>query len=270
MTEGLSMPVFVEHRDGMAVVMLNRPDAMNALTVPMLVELGDQLSDVADDASVRVVILTGSGRAFCSGVDLKVLAELELDQGRVGDDFDAAARRVTDLLSTMPKPTIAAVNGACFTGGLELALACDLVIAANEALLGDTHARWGLRPTWGMTQRLPRAVGMPMARLMSYTARSITGVEAAAFGLAAEAVPRAELMQHVEALAQEIMGNSSPALAAYKDLYRVAEDGGLEAGLDTEVRRNYPISGSASLIENFTKKRGGIAAPDTSTDAVKK
>lgn len=257
--------MLVERRDGWAVVTLHRPDAMNALTVEMLTELGDRLSELEADAHVRVVILTGSGRAFCAGVDLKILAGLELAQGRVGDDFDGAARRVTDLLSTMPVPTIAAVNGACFTGGLELALACDLVITADEALLGDTHARWGLRPTWGMTQRLPRAVGMPRARLMSYTARSITGVQAAAFGLAVESVPRSELMQHVESMAREILNNSSPALAAYKDLYQVTEDEGLRNGLDTELSREYPISGSALLVSNFTKSRSESTARETGT-----
>lgn len=268
MTEQTSTSVLVESRDDIAIVTLHRPDAMNALTVQMLTELGDHLSEMEADADVRVVILTGSGRAFCAGVDLKVLAERELAQGRVGEDFDSAARRVTDLLSTMPVPTIAAVNGACFTGGLELALACDLVVTANEALLGDTHARWGLRPTWGMTQRLPRAVGMPRARLMSYTARSISGAQAVSFGLAVESVPRSDLMQHVDALAREILGNSSPAMAAYKDLYRIAENEGLTVGLDTELGRDYPISGSASLIESFTKKRGDTTAVSKTTNVV--
>ncbi|MDA3040938.1 MAG: enoyl-CoA hydratase/isomerase family protein, partial [Actinomycetota bacterium] len=164
--------------DGVATITLDRPDALNAITPTMLDELNNAAEEVATNAAVRVVVVTGRGRAFSAGVDLKALGSRELVDGKVGDILDVPARRLTHTLSSMPKPVIAAVNGFCFTGALEIALACDLMIVADEAKIGDTHAKWGLRPTWGMTQRLPEAVGIARAREMSYTARNVTGSEA--------------------------------------------------------------------------------------------
>ena len=124
-----------ERVERVARITLDRPDALNAITPNMLHALGDALDDVASDPTVVVVVLTGTGRAFSAGVDLKALGDRELVDGKVGDILDLPARRVTDLLSSMPAITIARVNGFCFTGALELALACDLVVAAEEALL---------------------------------------------------------------------------------------------------------------------------------------
>ena len=230
------------HREGAVVtVTLDRPDALNALTPAMLHALGDALDAIAADAGARVVVLTGAGRAFSAGVDLKALGQVPLDGGAVGDLLDLPARRVTALLTTMPQIAIAKVNGFCFTGALELVLACDLVVVAEEAKLADTHAKFGLRPSWGMSQRLIRLVGVARARELSYTARTFTGAEAAAWGLAARAVPLAELDDAVAELAATLFGNSAGALAAAKDLYRVALDSGLADGLaydidDTEAR----------------------------------
>jgi enoyl-CoA hydratase/carnithine racemase len=234
-----------------ATVTLHRPDALNALTPPMLALLGDTLERAAGDDAVGVVVLTGSGRAFSAGVDLKSIGGHPLDGGAVGDVLDLPARRVTTLLSTMPKITIAKVNGFCFTGALELAIACDLVVTADEAKLGDTHVKWGLRPTWGMSQRLLRLVGPARARDLSYTARTFTGADAAAWGLASRSVPRDQLDDTVTALADEILANSADALAAYKDLYRTALDTGLTDGLAYEASARYPISDSDERVAGF-------------------
>lgn len=247
--------VEVRERGATSVVSLARPEALNALTVGMLEELANLLERLSAEPSVRVVVLTGSGRAFCAGVDLKELQHRSLSGGRVGSDFDDAAARVTELLSSMPQPTIAAVNGACFTGGLELALACDLVIAADEAVLGDTHARWGLRPTWGMTQRLVRAVGWPTARLMSYTGRNFSGSEAVEYGLAVESVPLGELDDHVARLGEEITANSAAALAAYKNLYALAGNTFLDEGLKAERESHYEIPDTRERLEQFASRR---------------
>ncbi|WP_373067801.1 enoyl-CoA hydratase/isomerase family protein [Gemmatimonas sp.] len=247
--------VHVERNKSSVIVTLHRPAALNALTVQMLDDLAHVLHGLASDNSVRVVVLTGAGRAFCAGVDLQELQRRTLSGGRVGDDFDEAAASVTSVLSTMPHPTIGAVNGACFTGGLELALACDVMIAANEASIGDTHAKWGLRPTWGMTQRLGRAAGPGRARLLSFTGRTFTGRDAAAFGIAAESVPVAELRSHVLALAEEIAGNSSDAISAYKDLYAASDNSFLGQGLETERARNYEIADTQDRLERFTSRR---------------
>ena len=176
-----------------ATITLDRPQALNAITPQMLAELAEALEHAGHQPAVVVVVLTGAGRAFSAGVDLKALGDRQLDGGKVGDLLDVPARRVIDLIGSLDAVVIAKVNGHCFTGALELALACDIVLAADEAVLGDTHAKWGLRPTWGMSQRLPWLVGAARARYLSYTAATLTGRQAAAWGLVALACPRADL-----------------------------------------------------------------------------
>ncbi|MFN8027938.1 MAG: enoyl-CoA hydratase/isomerase family protein [Acidimicrobiia bacterium] len=248
---GTTTGIRSEQHDAVVTVTLDRPDALNALTPSMLDALGDALQAIADDSSTRVVVLTGSGRAFSAGVDLKALGEVSLDGGAVGDLLDVPARRVTGLLTTMPQITVAKVNGFCFTGALELALACDLVVAAEEAKLADTHTKFGLRPSWGMSQRLLRAVGPARARDLTYTARTFTGAEAAAWGLAARAVPLAELDGAVEELVAALVANSAPALAAAKDLYNAALDRGLADGLAYEAATAYEIDDTDARVASF-------------------
>ncbi|MDF1721057.1 MAG: enoyl-CoA hydratase-related protein [Minwuia sp.] len=236
--------IISEVADGVATVTLNRPDALNALTIDLLTEAGDALGDLSARDDVSVVILTGAGRAFSAGVDLKALqaAGQDVSAGDVGDALNSAARRVQQLLSGMPQATIAKVNGFCFTGGLEIMLACDIIIAADEARFGDTHAMIGLRPTWGMTQRLARRVGMMRAKELSFTARTISGTEAASYGMVLESLPRADLDAHVASLAASIATNSSGSIAAYKDLYGRSENAGLDDGLIYEAETKYSIS----------------------------
>jgi enoyl-CoA hydratase len=230
---------------------LDRPEALNALTPQLLTELGDLLSVAAADANVRVVVLTGTGRAFSAGVDLKALSQGPVEDGNVSMDLNGAARRVCDLLATMPKVTIAKVNGFCFTGALELALACDLFVSADEAKIGDTHTKWGLRPTWGMSARLIRAVGIARARDLSYTARTITGLDAFAYGMASHHAPLAQLDELVRELAVAIAANSSDAIAAYKDLYRNSQDRGLGEALTFEYETSYPMKGAGARLGTF-------------------
>jgi enoyl-CoA hydratase len=245
-------PTILTTRDGfVATITMSRPEALNALTIPMLGALADALDAVAADDEVRVVVLTGAGRAFSSGVDLKALGDLPLVGGAIGDVLDLPAREVTRRLTTMAKIVIARVNGFCFTGALERALACDLIVAADEARFGDTHVKWGLRPTWGMSQRLGRLVGVSRARDLSYTGRTFTGLEAAAWGLAARSVPLAGLDACVAELAATIAGNSADALAAYKDLYARSLDDGLRDGLDYEAATRYPITDTEQRVRSF-------------------
>ncbi len=230
---------------------LDRPEALNALTPQLLTELGDHLNIAANDALVRVVVLTGTGRAFSAGVDLKALAKAPVDDGNVSMDLNGAARRVTELLSTIPKVTIAKVNGFCFTGALELALACDLFVAADEAKIGDTHTKWGLRPTWGMSARLIRTVGIARARDLSYTARTISGIDAYTYGMASHHASLAELDTVVTELATTIAANSADAIAAYKDLYRNSQDRGLGDALNFEYDTTYSMSGAKDRLGTF-------------------
>jgi len=248
------MTILIDHADTVHTITLHRPEALNALTPALLEELATALEDASAAADVRVVVLTGSGRAFSAGVDLKALAELPLTGGDVADVLNAPARRVTHLLSTMPKVTIAKVNGFCFTGALELALACDLFVVAAEAKLGDTHAKFGLRPTWGMSARLVHAVGPVRARELSYTARTFMGTDALAYGMASHCVPLADLDATVAELAAGISANSPDSIAAYKDLYHHQQDLGLTDGLAFERDARYPMSGSGDRVAGFGSK----------------
>jgi enoyl-CoA hydratase len=236
---------------GVATLILSRPEALNAITRTMLEKLIEALDAVAADDAVKVVVLTGAGKAFSAGVDLKALGGRTLEGGAVGEYLDGPARQVIERLTSIPKIVIARVNGFCFTGALELVLACDVVVVAEEARLGDTHAKWGLRPTWGMSQRLARLVGIARARELSYTARTFTGLEAAAWGLAAHAVPLDELNGFVQSLAQTLLANSQGSLVAYKDLYRRSLDTGQDEGLAYEASARFPIADTAERLAGF-------------------
>lgn len=243
--------LLIEHADAVTTITLHRPDALNAITPSMLEQLDTTLIAIDVESKARVVVLTGSGRAFSAGVDLKALGDRELVDGAVGDILDLPARRITERLSTMSAVTIAKVNGHCFTGALELALACDLMVTADEAKLGDTHAKFGLRPTWGMSQRLPRAVGRAKARELSMTARMFSGTEAAEMGMACRSVPSAELDGVVNDLATAIAGNSAGSIAAYKDLYAASEQMGVADGLAYEAATAYPIDDTDERLASF-------------------
>ncbi len=243
--------VLVAISGAVTTITLNRPDALNALTPDMLVALDTAVGVAIDDPSQHVVVLTGSGRAFSAGVDLKALGDRDIPNGVVGDILDVPARALTAKLADGPLVSIAKINGFCFTGALELALACDLRIVADEAKLADTHAKFGLRPTWGMSQRLPATVGMPVARDLSLTARTVSGSEAAAIGLATRSVPRVELDAVVENLVGQILANSDGSLRAYKDLYRAASELGLNEGLQYESSTGYVIDDTASRLADF-------------------
>lgn len=224
-----------------ATVTLQRPEALNAITPTMLGELNDAFAALAACPEIVVVVLTGEGRAFSAGVDLKALGERKLELGKVGDILDVPARALTEKITTLDKVVVAKVNGHCFTGALEIALACDLMAVAAEATLGDTHAKFGLRPTWAMSARLPRAVGPQAAKLLSYTARPIKGEDAVRLGMAALCAPRAELDDAVAALVAEIAANSPASLAAYKDLYRATAGASLADAIAYEYGTDYEI-----------------------------
>jgi enoyl-CoA hydratase/carnithine racemase len=243
--------VLLDVADGVATITLNRPAVLNALTPEMLDRLGGTIAEVAADPDTQVVVLTGAGRAFSAGVDLRALGDRSLEGGGVGDILDVPAREAIRLLTTIPKVVIAKVNGACFAGALELALACDLIVVADQAKIGDTHAKWGLRPSWGMSQRLVRAVGITRARDLSYTARTFGGEDAADWGLAAWSVPADALDQRVSDLAAQIVANSAGSLAAYKDLFRRSLDSVLGDGLEYEAQTGYEITDTEQRLSSF-------------------
>jgi len=146
------------------------------------------------------------------------------------------------------------VNGYCLTGGLEIALSCDLIIAAEEAKLGDTHARWGVVPTWGMSQRLPRLLGIFRAKELSFTAEMVTAKEAAQIGLVNSAVPAEKLVETVQELAKKIMDNSLDTVAVIKHLYNQGMKGTLEEGLELEAASKFVIKDSGEKLKKFGKR----------------
>ncbi|HIF92779.1 MAG: enoyl-CoA hydratase/isomerase family protein [Myxococcales bacterium] len=196
------MLVTREDKDGVATLTLNRPDKLNAINIPLMVELRTHLDTMTNDPSLRCVIVTGAGRSFCSGHDLESIASGGQAPSR---HFEP---ETIDALEQLPMPTIAKIRGHCYTGGLELALACDLLVASEDAKLGDTHGQWGLAPIWGMSVRLPERVGRSRAKELMFTSRRISGIEAAAIGLVDRAITETELDDAVAELAAEITSNS--------------------------------------------------------------
>ena len=208
----------------------------------MLGELNDCFASLAARSELAVVVLTGAGRAFSAGVDLKALGERTLTDGKVGDILDVPARELTARITDLDKVVVAKVNGHCFTGALELALACDLMAVADEALIGDTHAQFGLRPTWGMSARLPATVGRSAAKLLSYTGRSITGADALRLGMAAICVPREQLDDAVHDLVAEIAPTATAPSPPTRTSTGPGPVGSVSDAMAYEYGIEYPIA----------------------------
>jgi len=238
---------------GIGRITFNRPQVMNAITPGMLKELKAAVLEAGKDRDVRVIVLTGVGRAFSAGVDLKAMGDQKLVNGKVGDFLDVPARELINAIRSVPKAVICLVNGFCFTGAVEIMLACDIVIAAEDAKIGDTHAKWGLRPTWGMSARLPRRVGYLKARELSFTAEAITGKEAERIGLINLAAPADRLEDAMQNMAKKIMGNSAQSIAAYKQLYNANESLTLDKSLDLEFDSDFEITDSLERLSAFIK-----------------
>lgn len=190
-------------QQGVSTLTLNRPDKLNALSPQCFVELRAHLDALAADTSIACVVLAGAGRSFCAGHDLSTISE---ENGALGCEIFAA--ETIDALEALPQPTIARLQGHCYTGGLELALGCDILIAAASARLGDTHGQWGLVPVWGMSVRLPLRVGHSMAKELMFTSRRISAADALAIGLVDHCVADDALDAAVNKLAAEITANS--------------------------------------------------------------
>ena len=229
--------VRLERSGPIARLTFDRPQVLNALSPTLIAEALAATEEVAA-SDARVLIVSGAGKAFSAGVDLK--ASTAADHTReAARRFSEQARALAILFETMPQATIAEVQGYCFTGALELALGCDLIVAADDAVFCDTHGKLGLRPGWGLSQRLPRRIGGQRAREMSFTARRVGAAEAARIGLILESVPRVALAARVNELALQIAEMSPGAIAAYKALYRAAE-AGLDEGLAFETAYRAP------------------------------
>jgi enoyl-CoA hydratase/carnithine racemase len=231
--------------DGVATVALNRPEVLNAMDRDVFHELYQAGERAATDPGVRAVVVTGRGRAFSSGLDTSIFAA-----GGDPRSIDIATlQRSFTIYEQMPKPTIAAVGGLALGGGLQLAIACDLRVAAGDAELAVLEVAWGIVPDLGGTQRLPRLVGVGRAKEMVMTARRVSAAEALGWGLVNRVVPREALDAEAVSWARELAAGPPLTLAAGKALVSGALDVSVSAGLEREIVRQRRLLASADFIE---------------------
>jgi enoyl-CoA hydratase len=220
--------VLYDVKDDAAWITLNRPERRNALNQALLAALYDALETAAADAAVRVVVLTGAGSAFCAGLDLKVLGTENLIDPR-GDGAD-----LPDVLAKLEKPLIGAVNGPAVTGGFELALNCDFLLASTAAAFADTHAKVGIHPGWGMSQLLQEAVGQRMALQLSLTGAWLDAGRALASGLVNEVVAPEQLHDRAREVAGRIAANNPAMVTTLRRLIRRRAATSLAQALEAE------------------------------------
>jgi enoyl-CoA hydratase len=201
--------VLTEKRDGVAILKINRPEAMNSLNEELLLGLEEAVEAAAEDPEVKVLILTGEGKAFVAGADIAAMQPLDEDGGY---QWGRLGQRVFRRIETLEKPTIAAVNGFALGGGCELAMACDMRIAGEKAKFGQPEVGLGITPGYSGTQRLPRLVGKARAMELILTGDIITATEAAAIGLVNRVVPQESLLEEAMNLAAKINKNAPLAV----------------------------------------------------------
>lgn len=237
----MSQLVLREDRDEIAILTLNRPEKRNALNIALWGELDAHITDIRKtNDKIGAAILRANGPTFCAGNDLA-------ERGSPLPEPHYQANIIARL-ANLPQPIIVAVQGGCFTGGLELALAGDIILAAESASFADTHGKFALVPVWGMSQRLPRRVGQWKAREISFTGLSVSGAEAARIGLANHCVPDGQLDLEAFRLAGAIASQSRHSVFAYKKLYAEQDDLPLSDGLIHEV------SASAGIGPDFAER----------------
>jgi enoyl-CoA hydratase/carnithine racemase len=246
-----SMTVLRTDIDGLTTLTLNRPDKLNSLNTLMFEALREHVLDIeASTATIGCVVLRGAGRCFSAGHDLDDIA-----RGESATHLNLQAS-VIERLANLPQPVITAVHGHCYTGALELALAGNIILASANARFADTHAKWGLTPIWGMSQRLPRRVGAAKAYEMMFTCRTFTGAEAEATGLANICCKDEEFDACVERFSRSVLENSWFSHAANKLLLRETDGLPLGAGLAHETYRNAGLAPDMhQRIARFTKRK---------------
>lgn len=251
--------ILVAVEGAVGTLTLNRPEKMNAFVGPMRDELAEGLERLAEDPRVRAVIVTGAGRAFCTGADVGYLAEM-LDGDRQ-EEFRAlveAGRRVVETIAGMPKPVIAAINGPAAGGGANLALACDLRWASDRASIGQTFSNIGLHPDWGGAYYVPRLVGQARAAELFFLGEMVDARKALELGLVNRVVPHDDLMEVVQQLAARLVARPVLALRLAKEAVRRSLEAGLDEMLDYEVEAQVACFATADALEGahaFLEKR---------------
>jgi len=240
----MSEPVIkVDVENEVAIVTLNRPQAMNALSRELRTAIAETFEKLESDPAVRVVILTGAGKAFCAGLDLK-----ELGQGRDTVQGTVETKDPVTSIARFSGPIIGAINGVAITGGFELALACDVLICSSEARFADTHGRVGILPGWGLSQRLSRTIGIYRAKELSLTGNFLTAQQAADWGLANRVVAPDELIPAAKKLANDMLSLVPEALSGYKKLI----DQGYAEAFGDALKTELKFSGAANKAVRST------------------
>ena len=239
--------VILEIKDEIATVTLNRPEKANAFDGEMWLALEEAAEKIKFDAEIKVVILTGGGKAFCGGLDITQVAAKGIFIGnrtlRPGFECLQYVSGVLTLFERLPVPVIAAVNGGCIGLGFELALACDIRLASGKAIFSIPEVTFGLVPDCGGTQRLPRLIGPAMAKELIYTGRRIDVVEAMRIGLVNHFYPEERLIEETEKMAAEIAANSTDAVQASKLCINYSMNSTLDAGLQFETSAALTVLG---------------------------
>lgn len=249
--------VLLIKRDGpVATVTLNRPDQMNALSAALRLAIGNAFRELQDDGDIRAIVLTGAGRAFCAGMDLTELSAGDPDASGHDTSVVGQAEMVKGIAS-FEGPIIAAVNGHAITGGFELALACDLILASERAKFADTHARVGMLPGWGLSQKLPRLIGMARAKEISFTGNTIGSELAYEWGLVNRVVKPDELLSAAQSLASNMASCVPQVLVGYKKL--IDEGAGMSLPEALAYERKAGIeSAKAVSAEVISSRRAGV------------
>ncbi len=228
------MPIDVERSGHVATITLNRPDVLNAFNTEHLTALRAAIDQLSADHDVRAVILTGAGeRAFAAGADI---AEMRTKSPSEALEFSTMGHAVCRAIEAAPQPYIAAVNGYALGGGCEVALACDIRIASENAALGQPEVTLGIPPGWGGTQRLTRLVGPGIARELIYTGRRVKADEAARLGIVNAVYPLTDLLSKAQEMAEQIAANAPIAVSRSKDAISRALDVALDTGLEFEAK----------------------------------
>ncbi len=239
--------VDLEYDDDVATLTVDRPDALNALNVETLTAMGEAIEDAADEGA-RALVLTGAGDAFIAGADIKYMRDLGPEKAQ---EWGELGHDVADALEAFPAPTIAAVNGYAFGGGCEMALACDLRVASESALIGNTEIDLGIVPGWGATQRLPRLVGDETARRMIFLGERLDAESAAEAGLFGEVVPDDDLETVVGELADRLAAKPAFAMRTAKEAINQGYEGSQESGLAYERRAFASLFGTPDQREGM-------------------
>jgi enoyl-CoA hydratase len=250
----MEKPVLFKVEDGVALITLNRPERRNAINQDLLIHLYNRIDEAATNDDIKVAILTGNGKSFCSGIDLAVITKDNLRDPR-GDGKD-----LLDVIGACKKPIIGAINGHTITGGFEIALNCDFLIASERAVFIDSHAKLGIHPGWGMTQLLQQAVGQRRAKQMSFTSQPLSAEQALQWGLVNEVVPHEELIPRAKQIGADICAVNQDMLTTMKGLIEFKNRATLDEAFAHEVEESHEF-GERIRATYGDKLEGWIETP---------